>query len=104
MPDLIKMTRATEDANGGPTEAEVHPDEVSNYAMGGWRLAEKPGGGTGDNNGRPLNVTQTVALVTAAMTIEELDKLAEGETRKGVLDAIAKRRAELAPAPGEITE
>ena len=43
-----------------------------------------------------LNVAQTVELVQAAATVEELDKLAEGETRKGVLDAITKRRAELA--------
>lgn len=45
---------------------------------------------------KPLNVTQTVELVAAAQSIEELDKLAEGEGRKGVLDAIDKRRAELA--------
>ena len=45
-----------------------------------------------------LNVAQTVELVAAAATVEELDKLAEGETRKGVLDAITKRHAELAPA------
>lgn len=45
----------------------------------------------------PLNVPQTVELVTAAQTIEELEKLAEGETRKGVQTAIEKRRAELTP-------
>lgn len=46
---------------------------------------------------KALNVAQTVELVASAATIEELDKLAEGETRKGVLDAITKRRSELAP-------
>jgi hypothetical protein len=43
-----------------------------------------------------LNVPKTIELVQAAAAVEELDKLADGETRKGVLDAIAKRRIELA--------
>lgn len=60
-------------------------------------IVEEPGGGQGGEQ-KTLNVAQTVELVTAATTIEELNKLAEGETRKGVLDAISKRRAELAPA------
>jgi hypothetical protein len=47
---------------------------------------------------KPLNVQETVALVNTA-TVEELDKLAEGETRKGVLDAIEKRRAALSAPP-----
>jgi hypothetical protein len=55
---------------------------------------EAPGASGG---GGQLNVTKTVELVVAAQTIEELDKLAEGETRKGVQDAITKRRAELTP-------
>lgn len=42
-----------------------------------------------------LNVADTVKLVIAAETPEALDVLAEGETRKGVIDAIAKRRTEL---------
>jgi len=42
-----------------------------------------------------LNVPDTVAQVQAAATVEDLDVLAEGEDRKGVLDALAKRRAEL---------
>ena len=50
--------------------------------------------GSGSQEKRP-NVGDTVALVQAAQTIEELDKLAEGETRAGVLPAIDKRRAEL---------
>jgi len=48
-----------------------------------------------DGQQKPLNATQTIALVQAAATNEELDKLAEGEERKGVNDAITKRRAEL---------
>lgn len=47
---------------------------------------------------KPLNVDQSVELVKAAQTIEELDKLGENESRNGVIKAIAKRRAELAPA------
>jgi len=53
--------------------------------------------GKGSEGGQPLNVTQTVELVMAVQTIEELDKLAEGETRKGVQTSIEKRRAELTP-------
>lgn len=33
---LVKMTRDAEIANGKPTEAEVHPDEVDNYSRAGW--------------------------------------------------------------------
>ena len=59
-------------------------------------------GGTdpGGKSGPPkrLNVPDTVALVIAAATIEELNTFAEGEDRKGVLDAITKRGAELAAA------
>lgn len=46
-------------------------------------------------NKRP-NVGGTVALVQAALTVEELNAFAEDEERKGVLDAIVKRGAELA--------
>ena len=48
----------------------------------------------GTENAR-MNVPGTVKLVEAAGTVEELDALNAGETRKGVLDAIAKRRTEL---------
>lgn len=56
---------------------------------------ESAGGPGGPGESAPLNVPKTVELVVAAQTNEELDKLAENEGRKGVLDAIAKRRAEL---------
>jgi len=49
--------------------------------------------------GKP-NVADTVVLVQAAATIEALDQLAADETRKGVLDAIDKRRAELSQPQG----
>lgn len=42
-----------------------------------------------------LNANDTIALVMAVTSLAELDKLSEGETRKGVLTAIAKKRTEL---------
>lgn len=33
---LVKMIRETEE---GPTKADVHPDEVENYAAAGWQKA-----------------------------------------------------------------
>lgn len=41
MTKLIEMIRSTEDAKGGPTEADVHPDEIENYKKGGWIIKEK---------------------------------------------------------------
>ncbi len=40
---LIKMIRSLEDAAlfKGPVTADVHPDEVQNYAMGGFHVVEK---------------------------------------------------------------
>ncbi len=37
---LVAMTREEPQFPGGPTTAEVHPEEVANYAAGGWRLAD----------------------------------------------------------------
>ena len=37
-PDLVHMTRDAS-AHPAPHTAEVHPDEVGNYAAGGWQLA-----------------------------------------------------------------
>lgn len=34
--ELVKMVRE----EGEPSEADVHPDEVANYKIGGWRVAE----------------------------------------------------------------
>lgn len=42
-----------------------------------------------------LNVEKTVELVMAAKSIEALEEMAKSETRKGVLTAIEKRRAEI---------
>ncbi len=35
----IRMVR-DEAPDGGPTEADVHPEEIENYKAGGWRIAE----------------------------------------------------------------
>ncbi len=33
----VRMWRSDEDAQGGPTVADVHPAEVESYRAGGWR-------------------------------------------------------------------
>jgi hypothetical protein len=40
-PVLVLMTRSENDANGGPTTADVHPDEVLNWIAYGWSVKEK---------------------------------------------------------------
>jgi hypothetical protein len=41
--ELVKMVRSKETAGDGPTEADVHPEEVSNFALGGWvRAVDAP--------------------------------------------------------------
>lgn len=89
------------------TTATDHPDGrftpnqlkiLVNEPMLKVQQLDNPGSdGPGD---RP-NATATIALVQAAQTLEELNKLAEGEDRKGVQTAIAKRRAELTPKPDD---
>lgn len=36
----IRMVRSKDAANGGPTEADVHPSEVNNYRAVGFKEAE----------------------------------------------------------------
>jgi len=40
--ETVKMVRSAPRYPGGPTEADVHPNEVADYATGGWQLAEVP--------------------------------------------------------------
>lgn len=40
--ETVRMVRSTPQFEGGPTEADVHPDEVTNYAGAGWQLTEIP--------------------------------------------------------------
>ena len=42
MSDLIKMIRDAAQFDGGPTEANVHPNEVTNYRNGGWYVVQAP--------------------------------------------------------------
>lgn len=37
---LIPMVRDEPDHLGGPTTAEVHPDEVKHWQSAGWRISE----------------------------------------------------------------
>ncbi|MRR56958.1 MAG: hypothetical protein EG824_01915 [Deltaproteobacteria bacterium] len=37
---LVRMVRTPEMAKGGPVVADVHPDEVANYALGGWVIEQ----------------------------------------------------------------
>lgn len=88
----------------------AHPKGVVEYPDGHWteeQLADlraepmlvvtviEDGSNPGPGSARP-NAAASIELVKAAAAAEDLDKLAEGEDRKSVLDAIAKRRAELA--------
>ncbi|MGA9771639.1 MAG: hypothetical protein WBV94_21590 [Blastocatellia bacterium] len=38
--ETVRMTRSNPAHPGGPVEADVHPDEITNYAAGGWSVAE----------------------------------------------------------------
>jgi methylphosphotriester-DNA--protein-cysteine methyltransferase len=57
-------------------------------------LVERVAAAAGGSQAKP-NAAETIKLAQAASSVEELDKLAEGEERKTVLDAIAARRKEL---------
>lgn len=35
---LVAMTCSEEDAKGGPVTADVHPDEVENFKLAGWKV------------------------------------------------------------------
>lgn len=37
-PALIRMVRDEPMQHGGPTTADVHPEEVSNYSAYGWQV------------------------------------------------------------------
>jgi hypothetical protein len=48
-----------------------------------------------EDTNRPSKV-EMLALIQEAQTVEELERLADGEDRKAALEAIEKRKAELA--------
>lgn len=39
---VVKLVRMVRQGGGVPKEADVHPDEVSNYQAGGWSIAPPP--------------------------------------------------------------
>lgn len=41
MSETIKMRRDRPSDEGAPTEADVHPDEVENWKLHGWRVVEE---------------------------------------------------------------
>ena len=80
-----------------PAEKGISPADVKALFNAGQIQAapEEFGTSTKSASGKP-NVAATLELIAAALTIEDLDKLAEGEERKSVLPAIEARRSELA--------
>lgn len=85
----------THDQKDYPVGSEVELTEEQAAAL---QLVEVVGdaiSGSEASSGKQLNVDQTVEVVKAAQSEEELIKLMEGETRKGVLNAIAARAQEL---------
>lgn len=40
MSETIKMRREEPTHEGSPVEADVHPNEVENWKLHGWRIAE----------------------------------------------------------------
>jgi hypothetical protein len=49
------VREAWEATDGGPLTADVHPEEVANYASGGWRVAE---GAAADADGAAADVDE----------------------------------------------
>ncbi|NVO00755.1 MAG: hypothetical protein HXX17_15675 [Geobacteraceae bacterium] len=92
MGDLIRMARSVEEANGGPLTADVHPDEVANYALSGFQVVEDA-----DIAVKPKTATELITLIMAAATEADVDIILGSDERKTVVAAAATRKAELAP-------
>lgn len=97
MSDTVRMIRVLDEGEKGPSTADVHPDEVTNYQKAGWGIDNSDGGDGG--GGDPLlnilkgNAASVIAILPDK-TEEELVILLQGEQaksqpRKGVLEAIA---------------
>lgn len=82
---LVRMVRTPEMANGGPVSADVHPDEVANFALGGWVKS--------DSAVKPLSAEELIACIKAAGTADEVNNLVGADKRATVL-AAAKARAD----------
>lgn len=63
----------------------------------------KEADGDDSGAGNPLNATETIKLILVA-SLDQLTTFKEGETRKGVLEAIAKREKQLETSNIEIVD
>ena len=96
---LVKMIRVLDAGEKGPSTADVHPDEVTEYQRHGWGV-DNSGSGNGDDD-KPQSINKIKELLPG-MTAEGLDEalLAEQEAdkpRDGAIKAIEaeiKARAE----------
>jgi hypothetical protein len=91
--DSIAPGEVFDPAEKGISTADIKALLASGDISAAHELQEEPGNAPG----KKPNVAETLLLIAAAQTVEDLDKLAEGEARVTVLPAIAARRAELAP-------
>ena len=89
---LIRRVRFAEESGTGPTKADVHPDEVANYALGGFVVAD-PGQAA---PAKPLPAGELVEKIKAAGSAEEVATLLGNDQRATVVAAATARTAELA--------
>ena len=93
---LVKMIRVLDEGEKGPSTADVHPDEVTEYQRHGWGIDNSDSGNGGGNDDSPAGIAKgSIDKIKAAMpgmTAEGLDELlaAEkaGKDRDGAIEAI----------------
>lgn len=66
----VKMTRTEPMHHGGPTSADVHPDEVENWKAHGWSVAE-PAKPKPDSKAQEGGEAQADPLAQATQTAEK---------------------------------
>lgn len=93
---LVTMFRAEPQFEGGPTTAEVHPDEVDNYVLEGWSTEapaeapvpdaldpdpsnQSPPGTGGEGSGASNEGDGGQTKQTITLTIEQIDALADAD-------------------------
>lgn len=91
--DSIKPGETFDPSEKGISAADIAALLKAGEITAAPELQEEPG----KSNTKKPNVAETLLLIAAVQTVEELDQLAEGEARATVLPAIAARRAELTP-------
>lgn len=92
-PDVVNMGEAGQFTKRKPVTVE--DDAVANQLLAKTTLFFIEGPPP------PPTIEEQLALIAAAATNQELDSIADGETRKTVNTAIDKRRAELTAAAGQ---